>query len=1225
MIMTLMAAGITGLWADEVTGTIVFGKNDVKITSSPATGQDDIKNTWAITTAGTTSYTPNAGYSQIGSSNNPATSITFTTTLADDVNITAFSAKFGGFNGTAGDVTLKIGDTTVGSGSLNATNDVTVNATLAATGKVLTVTVTNISKGVKAYNISYTYAEASNPELPTPVLSFENDSYEATIGTPFLAPELTNESNVDIIWSSSVPTVATVDSETGQVTLVGKGTTTIIASSEATDEYNASSASYTLTVTDPSVETSISIDGTGITNTNLYNGSAAGSFVAHVFAGEDEIEGAQVTWTSSDETVATIDAEAGAVTILAVGSTTITATYAGVVGQYKASSETFTLTVTNDDPTIKILWSEDFGDNFDANKDTYNYVLGNNSYVADGAADKYAGGAVPEILVSKGGGSFTATIPLERIQGVLTLTYKTNNSNLKITTTTDGVTLSGDTTPKGNKETSTVTFSGITTDFSEIVIVFTNSFSSNVRLDNIVLKGSQLPEGAVASPVISVPETFIGSTTAEITCATEGAAIKYSFDNENWSDYSEALTITATTTIYAKAVKDGDESSVVSKTTTKTLPRPTVTIDDNAIKNTNVFLGTEAGTLAASVTYNDATVEGATVTWSGDNDEVATISAETGNITLVAAGTVTFTATYAGNADYNEATSTYQLTVTNSDPNVPGTEDNPYTVAQAIEFINTLGSATSSEQVYVSGIISQVDKYNESYHSIQYWISDDGTTTGQMEVYSGKGIDGANFNSVDDLQVGDIVTVKGYVKMYNTTPEFDKNNELVSFERPVNTDPTITISPANVNAKAAETEGSLTITYANLTITDESDFEVQFYNGEGEELQEDPDWILVEVTANNDNYAVSYMINANAGEARTTYFKVYAMDDETNLIYSNLVTVTQAKYVVDYATVPFYFKGGKADITTGLTESGLGSDYNSSTNPNTQLKFDNTGDVLILKLNEQAGSLAFSIKGNSFSGGTFTLQTSVDGQTYSVLKNYTEFGNAESYEIFSNIAENVRYIKWIYTEKSTGNVGLGNISVCTMPYTRDGLTVDNWGTICLPYDADVAGAQLYSIAGKDKADSPSFISLDPVESAKAGTPYIFQATSETLTATYTSAAHTDAKSENGLIGTYEAIVPTEGNDPLKGMYLLSGGVVVKCGTGCSIAANRAYIDMSQVDVYTDNGENVKMLTVSGSTTGIRSMGDDQTENGVIYNLAGQRVEKATRGLYIVNGKKVLVK
>lgn len=138
--------------------TIKFGNTYTNINSQSVTGADSEGNTWTVSTTGTSSFTPQPNYSQIGSSKNPATSITFTTTLSNSAIIKAMSAKFGGFSGTAGTVTLKVGDTTIGTGSLNATNDVTVNATTTnAQGTVLTVTVTGISKGVKAYEINVTY------------------------------------------------------------------------------------------------------------------------------------------------------------------------------------------------------------------------------------------------------------------------------------------------------------------------------------------------------------------------------------------------------------------------------------------------------------------------------------------------------------------------------------------------------------------------------------------------------------------------------------------------------------------------------------------------------------------------------------------------------------------------------------------------------------------------------------------------------------------------------------------------------------------------------------------------------------------------------------------------------------------------------------------------------------------------------------------------------------
>ena len=58
---------------------------------------------------------------------------------------------------------MKVGSSTVGSGNLSTTSDVTVSATNTTTsGTVLTVTVTNISKGIKVYQVSYTY-ESSTP------------------------------------------------------------------------------------------------------------------------------------------------------------------------------------------------------------------------------------------------------------------------------------------------------------------------------------------------------------------------------------------------------------------------------------------------------------------------------------------------------------------------------------------------------------------------------------------------------------------------------------------------------------------------------------------------------------------------------------------------------------------------------------------------------------------------------------------------------------------------------------------------------------------------------------------------------------------------------------------------------------------------------------------------------------------------------------------------------
>ena len=111
--------------------------------------------------------------------------------------------------------------------------------------------------------------------------------------------------------------------------------------------------------------------------------------------------------------------------------------------------------------------------------------------------------------------------------------------------------------------------------------------------------------------------------------------------------------------------------------------------------------------------------------------------------------------------------------------NNAGTNVDPYDVANARIAID--GEATVDD-VYVTGIVSRVDSFDGSSSSITYWISDDGTTTNQFEVYKGKGISGANFTSINDVEVGASVVVFGDIKKYNTTYEFNANSELVSYD-----------------------------------------------------------------------------------------------------------------------------------------------------------------------------------------------------------------------------------------------------------------------------------------------------------------------------------------------------------------------------------------------------------------------------------------------------------
>ena len=373
----------------------------------------------------------------------------------------------------------------------------------------------------------------------------------------------------------------------------------------------------------------------------------------------------------------------------------------------------------------------------------------------------------------------------------------------------------------------------------------------------------------------------------------------------------------------------------------------------------------------------------------------------------------------------------------------------------------TLTFTTNKQEITVSttteGITGSLKEKQEGTHTCTFT----GVTTSMTEiviVFTGSGS--------SNVRLDDIQLVKG-------TP-------IVS---------SITVNPATVNATAEGADGTLAISYENLNISSTADFGIQYYDANNEEIDK-PDWIVVEVESEEAgvSYMISYVIDANEGEARTAYCKVFAMDDE-DFIYSNLITINQAEYVApSIATLPFVFDGGRDDIedTEGLTQEGLGSDYSSAP----KLKFDNTGDWVLLQFDETPGNLSFDIKGNSFSGGTFTVQTSTDGKTYTNLETYTELGDTQT-KTFENLSSDVRYIKWIYTNKVSGNVGLGNIalaeygepepSITVSPTTINVLAAGGDGTIDVtftafePFSTDI---QFYESDGTTETESGDWLYVE---------------------------------------------------------------------------------------------------------------------------------------------------
>jgi len=111
-------------------------------------------------------------------------------------------------------------------------------------------------------------------------------------------------------------------------------------------------------------------------------------------------------------------------------------------------------------------------------------------------------------------------------------------------------------------------------------------------------------------------------------------------------------------------------------------------------------------------------------------------------------------------------------------PTVDNSPEHPMTVAEA----NALIKAGEGLDVkyYVKGIISQIKEVSTSYGNATYFISDDGTTTDQLEIFRGYSLGGEKFTSEDEIKVSDVVIVYGQLVDYNGTYEFTTGSQIYS-------------------------------------------------------------------------------------------------------------------------------------------------------------------------------------------------------------------------------------------------------------------------------------------------------------------------------------------------------------------------------------------------------------------------------------------------------------
>ncbi len=272
------------------------------------------------------------------------------------------------------------------------------------------------------------------------------------------------------------------------------------------------------------------------------------------------------------------------------------------------------------------------------------------------------------------------------------------------------------------------------------------------------------------------------------------------------------------------------------------------------------------------------------------------------------------------------------------------------------------------------------------------------------------------------------------------------------------------------------------------------------------------------------------------------------------------------------------------------------------------------------------------------SPGTELSQNSINSDFYDVtfsdnINSIIFSDNGDSEKKTSSIAIDFSSTEYWVTDNATAS---STLPTEDYKYTRS-VTPGSFGTICLPYDATISGANVYSISYADgdynyqdkMIDYLRGIYLYSPGSIYKGHAYIFQATGNKLTATLSGTYDNTVYESCGMKGNLSS-------DPIildgsKTAYVIQGNVIKKVvdkgeGSGVSVPQYRAYITLKDITTYAPSPDfDYIFMPFEDAPSSINAVQVSDSKANEYFNLNGQRVAQPTKGLYIVNGKKVVLK
>ena len=483
-----------------------------------------------------------------------------------------------------------------------------------------------------------------------------------------------------------------------------------------------------------------------------------------------------------------------------------------------------------------------------------------------------------------------------------------------------------------------------------------------------------------------------------------------------------------------------------------------------------------------------------------------------------------------------------------------------------------------------------------------------------------------------------------YVKVCAQLGEDYIYSNLVTITQAARGVPSITISPDAVNVGAipesgySTIEGELPVTHENV----DANFYIQYCDAEGNEIEQ-PDWFYITTdyawdeensTYDYDKYVVEYTVEANSTpDPRTAYFKVYApLGDD--YVYSNLVTINQI--ALGTAMLPFEWAGGaSADFKelNGVTTEGLGKDYAAAHAPYL-IKFDSDGDYIQVKTDCRLGKVTIGVKmvGGSNSS-TIYVEGSSDGANFYTVESLDISGAQNStmtLETTNDFDESDRYVRLYFSKGS--NVGIGAITITKYAETvtvkiKDGFKATTFSCDKAIDFTNVEGITAYIIT--DVNGTTQQVTKVP---AYHGV-YIEGASGEHQIPIITDEEAAEAESDfaNSKLEATEqptgSVLEYVSDDDVT--YYIYGKQKgkeaffrVPTSDYTLSVGNKAVLKIETAA----NGAK-EMIEVNGGVTGISSIDNEPLNGENYYTVDGKLIkgQPTKRGIYIVNGRKVVVK